>query len=227
MQKQIRLLVENLFDELYDIDQETNSEIDLADQVYQYKLGDIYYEYKKPTAICCGDAEDFHDKNPRFAILDYHSTFKCAWANSNRAFKKLKSYHYTNFKVSTKEQIKFIDENGYENTQIIKNKYDLYKFPAFQECFSYIDVTSNHECYLPAINELAIFFVNRHILDNVKKRFDKNDIFRHYCSYWTSTQIENKFALTLEPNMHEKQAFIHSEEKSNPYSYVWPFVKII
>ena len=226
MQKQIRLLVENLFDDLYNIDQESDLTVDIADKMYQYKLGDIYYENKKPTAICCGDAEDFHDKNPRFAILGYHWTFKCAWANSNRGFKKLQSYHYANFKISSKEQIKYIDENGYENTQIIKNKYELYKFPAFYECFSYIDVTSNHECYLPAINELAIFFVNGHILDNVKNRFDKYDIFRHYCSYWTSTQVETKFALTLEPNIHEKYAFIRSDYKSDPFSCVWPFVKI-
>ena len=46
MKNSIRLLVENLFDDLYDIDQETNSEVDLADDVYSYKLGDIFY-YKK------------------------------------------------------------------------------------------------------------------------------------------------------------------------------------
>ena len=34
MKKQLRLLVENLFDDLYDIDQEINSDVDLADQIY-------------------------------------------------------------------------------------------------------------------------------------------------------------------------------------------------
>ena len=45
MKNSIRLLVENLFDDLYDIDQETNSEVDLADDVYSYKLGDIFYYF--------------------------------------------------------------------------------------------------------------------------------------------------------------------------------------
>ena len=40
MKKSIKLLVEKLFDDLYDIDQETNQDIDLADQVYK---NDNYY----------------------------------------------------------------------------------------------------------------------------------------------------------------------------------------
>ena len=51
MKRQIRLLVENLFDDLYDIDQETNQEIDLADNIYYKSKEDlreeIEYELKK------------------------------------------------------------------------------------------------------------------------------------------------------------------------------------
>ena len=74
MKNSIRLLVENLFDDLYDIDQETNSEIDLADQIYTPEIGSIYYEKKKPYAICCGLDTDFKDKRNRFMLIKKHTT---------------------------------------------------------------------------------------------------------------------------------------------------------
>jgi len=42
-----------------------------------------------------------------------------------------------------------IDENGYENTQIIKNNYNISEFPAFEKCIKLGD-----NIYLPAIDEL-------------------------------------------------------------------------
>ena len=35
MKKQIRLLIENLFDDLYNIDQENDFSVDIADNIYQ------------------------------------------------------------------------------------------------------------------------------------------------------------------------------------------------
>ena len=42
-----------------------------------------------------------------------------------------------------------IDENGYKNTQIIKNNYNISEFPAFEYCLNLGD-----NVYLPAIDEL-------------------------------------------------------------------------
>ena len=66
MKKQIRLLVENLFDDEFDNIYNTDLESEITDKYMDYKVGDIYYKYKKPFAICCGDKSDFQNNQPRF-----------------------------------------------------------------------------------------------------------------------------------------------------------------
>ena len=108
MKRQIRLLVENLFDDLYNIDQESNLTIDIADKIYHYDVGDFIFRNKKLYAICCGSKNDFQDKESRFILYE---------KIGGKKYAKVPSYlEILGKKIKT-------DENGFNNTQIIKNEY--------------------------------------------------------------------------------------------------------
>ena len=79
-----------------------------------------------------------------------------------------------------------IDENGYENTQIIKNNHDINKFPAFKYCINLGD-----NVYLPAIDELSIIYLHKEKLKNIIN-FDIYDI-------WSSTQASanNAYCISM------------------------------
>ena len=177
MKRQIRLLIENLFDDLYDIDQESNLTIDIADKIYNYKIREIYYKNKKPYAICCGLSDDFKDRNPRFCLLNFNKDKRSKWCKEEFFIKELGFHEYYN-----KIYFKDIDENGYENTQIIKNNYFKNMFPVFNNC-----IKLGKNVYLPAINEL--------------KTLRKNEIFKDLnfkLAYaWSSTQYNETFAFTI------------------------------
>ena len=241
MKKQLHLLIENLFDDLYDIDQETNQDIDLADQIYQYELGDIYYKDKVPYAICCGEKTQFTDNNDRFALLkqineafswfeDYYTTTKDNSFNNNYVhkynaeyIKELKSYSKKNIKfrndvysLKSFGMVK-IDENGYENTKIFKSKCNG-KYSFFQAFNSCVNLGDN--VYLPAIDELSICSLN---LDSEKLNELKKIILSSKYSiwFWSSTQANEKTAW----NISMEFQYIDVDNKQNSYSVI-PFVKI-
>ena len=186
MRKQIRLLLENIFNDIYDIDQENNSSVEIADDIFIYKVGDIYYKNKEPYAICCGDSDSFKDNKQRFCLFNNVSD-RLLWNLKRKEIKELKCYDTSYFvivdKLQYRNDIIHIDENGYLNTQIIKNKYDLNNFPAFKYC---ADLGDN--VYLPAIDELEYFFfnlVNNNKLNKYLHLFQP----RSFCNdYWSSTQ---------------------------------------
>ena len=129
MKEHIRLLVENLFNDIYDIDNENNLTIEIADELYNYKMGDIYYLNKNPYAICCGESFMFSDNRTRFLLLEKPGINK---------FAKVPSY----LEILGKKNEN--DENGYENTQIIKNEYYLKSFPAFEYCCNFMIMLIYH-----------------------------------------------------------------------------------
>ena len=47
MKRQIKLLIENLFDDLYDINQEFDLTVDIANKIYKPELVNIYYKIYK------------------------------------------------------------------------------------------------------------------------------------------------------------------------------------
>ena len=216
MKKQVRQLLENLFDDLYDIDQETNQEIDLADQVYIYKSGDIVYENKKPYAICCGDGEDFKDNKPRFMYLNiYIGGLK--WSKLTNTIPELKIYDndFDYFKLFDKSSIKHIDEDGYENTQIIKNNYNINDFPAFRYCCDLGD-----DFYLPAIDELQILFLNS---------FEYNQQIPRKYDYWSSSQLMEQYCFFIENPPSRKfnfTTYVSSCKKNSINNGIIPFIKI-
>ena len=221
MKKSIRLLVENLFDDLYDIDQETNQEIDLADQVYTPVIGSIYYEKKKPYALCCGNAEDFKDNKARFLLIKKEFK-KARWNYKDFFVDKLGKHDLDDFYVNSKNNFQQIDENGYENTQVIKNNYNIPFFPAFDKCIKLGD-----DIYLPAIDELQIMLLNKdklnEILNNIsgaKLLAIKNNN-SDWLNYWSSTQASLRFSISIEHDsgkVHKMFKIINLK--------VRPFVKI-
>ena len=107
-----------------------------------------------------------------------------------------------------------MDENGYENTQIIKNNYNISDFPAFEYCLNFGD-----DVYLPAIDELQILFINRQKLNNINKRN------YHIVGFWSSSQRSQNSALTF-AFTYGDSCCIDPENKLCDFYSVFPFVKI-
>ena len=174
MNKQIRLLVETFFDdEIFNVDNDIKSNIEDLGRYYDYKVGDIYYLNKNPYAICCGESKQFNNNTPRFCLLD--NTVKgVKWSTSYKEIKELNINNISGFCLNSFKDFQHIDEDGYENTQIIKNNYDISEFPAFEYC---IELGKN--VYLPAIDELQMMVLN---IDEFSK-YSLRGI-----NYWSSTQ---------------------------------------
>ena len=174
MNKSIRLLVEGFFDdEIFDVGNDIKSDIEDLGGYYDYNVGEIYYQNKKPYAICCGEPKYFKDNKPRFCLLN-NSDKQLNWRAANKLVKELECFEYRSFKLKSIKQFKHIDEDGYENTQIIKNNYDITEFPAFEYCIKLGD-----NVYLPAIDELQMMYLNK---DKLSKYIGKCG------NYWSSTQ---------------------------------------
>ena len=222
MRKPIRLLVENIFYDIYDIDQENNSSVEIADDIFNYKVGNIYYLNKKPYAVCCGAPDSFKDNNPRFIYLDIKPIAK-QWTTNRIITKKLPNINI--YGQLEKMPIPFnsyisMDENGYENTQIIKNKCNIEKYPAFNYCNKLGD-----DFYFPAIDELVIFMKYKSILqDNIRYLTLLN---RYNFSFLiSSTTIDNKRMLYINYDSNDIsigkwQAFYFVK-----YFYTLPFIKL-
>ena len=174
MNKNIRLLVEGFFDdEIFNVENNIKSDIEDLGGYYDYNVGEIYYQNKKPYAICCGEPKYFNDNIPRFCLLK-KSKKDLKWRKSLELVKELQCFKYSSFILKSIKQFQHIDEDGYKNTQIIKNNYDLNEFPAFEYCMKFGD-----NVYLPAIDELQILYLNKNKLG--KYSFINID-------YWSSTQ---------------------------------------
>ena len=129
MNRNINLLVKGLFDdnELFNRD-DYEDDIEVADQLVDYSIGNIYYQDKEPYAICCGLKKDFKDNKSRFVTInqEYYTNI----SNINVIIPEL---YLENFYAQDISSLKYIDENGYYNTQSVL-KSDWYKpgtFPAF------------------------------------------------------------------------------------------------
>ena len=129
---------DNLFDDDFFNQDDYQDDIEVADQLLKsYKIGDIYYKHKKPYAVCCGLGNDFKDNKPRFCLLSFKYDYKSRskWCKENNFAEELGYHEYEYYNKENDTYLDYIDENGYENTQIIKTRflYPLNIFPAFQE----------------------------------------------------------------------------------------------
>ena len=186
MKKQMRLLVESLFDDLYDIEDQKNDDIDIADEYISYRIGDIYYDDKEPYAICCGTKKEFKDRTARFALIK-HEMSKVEWCEENMYIKKLKKFNFKTDQgtICSVNKLGHIDENGYENTQIIRNNYDLKYFPIFKYCCQL-----GENVYVPAIDELSRMYLN---LSKLNKESILTGLY-----YWSSSQFDELGAIALD-----------------------------
>ena len=181
MIKYIRLLVEGFFDdEIFDVGNDIKQDIEDLGKYYDYRVGDIYYLNKKPYAICCGEPKYFKDNKPRFCLLN-DSDNLLKWGV--KLVKKLGRFNFKYFAITSFNDFQHIDENGYENTQIIKNNYDINEFPAFKYC-----INQGNNVYLPAIDELQIMYLNKDKLGKYN--------FSGY-GYWSSTQYSTDYACLI------------------------------
>jgi len=86
MNKCIRLLFENMTDDLFNDGLLTNDEIynDISSELFDFKLGEILYNKNIPYAICCGEKNKFTDNKERFLYLYNNTTNnKYAWTTLN------------------------------------------------------------------------------------------------------------------------------------------------
>ena len=224
MKKQIRLLVENIFNDIYDIDQENNSSVEIADEIFKYKIGDIYYENKKPYAICCGDSDSFKDNNPRFIpywLNMFYDEFSCAtnFTDKHKLLKFQADYPY--FYLTDK--LKSIDENGYENTQELFNKFasnNLDSYPLLKEC-----AKLGNEFYIPSIDELQVLLLNlKNISKNTEIDIYKEIMYIEWFIYSSTPYIDYCMCAVYIYNFYN-EIYIVAE---NPFKrgYIIPFIKI-
>ena len=209
MHKNIRLLVESFFDdEIFNVENDIKSDLeDLGRYYYDYQVGDIFYQNKKPYAICCGDKTQFKDNNFRFCLLTKLPK-KLQWSIKER---KQIINDITTISYSKRcNTFSAIDEKGYFNTYIIKNNYDINEFPAFEYCINLGD-----NVYLPAIDELQVMYLNKDILNNKLS----NNIFNDY--YWSSTQFSGVDAIKI----NLKNNYLGAGFKLFGYKVI-PFIKI-
>ena len=183
MNKTIRLLVEGFFDdEIFDVGNDIKSSIEDLGRYYDYQVADIYYLNDKPYAVCSGDKKYFNDNKFRFCLLN-DSIKELEWRKSNELVKELQCFKYRSFNLKSMNDFQHIDENGYENTQIIKNNYNISEFPAFEYCIKLAD-----NLYLPSIDELQIMYLNKDKLGKYS--------FSGY-GYWSSTQYSTDYACLI------------------------------
>ena len=174
MNKNIRLLVEGFFDdEIFNTNNDIKTDIEDLGKYYDYKVGEIFYQNKKPYAVCCGEPKYFKDNKHRFCLLN-DSKKMLNWRNSNKLVKKLGCFKFKYFFLWSLNDFIHIDEDGYKNTQIIKNNYNISEFPAFKYCMELGD-----NVYLPTIDELQMMYLNK---DNLGKYNFRGEY------YWSSTQ---------------------------------------
>ena len=222
MNKQIRLLLENLFDDLHDIEDNKNLDTEFSDKYLTYKVGDVFYQNKKPYAICCGNNENFKDNNSRFMLLNFQLNNLLQWSTAfiskiiTNAFKLEHEFFLRSF-----NDFRYIDENGYENTQIVKNNYNISKFPAFDYCIKFGD-----NVYLPAIDELQIMYLN---INNIKNEQFISILNTKGCentkyAAWSSTQNIYNTVMCIY-NMGPK-IIISPYGYVRNYGIIYPFVKI-
>ena len=177
MNKTIRLLVESFFDdEIFNVENDIKSDLEDLARYYEYTVGDIFYQNDKPYAICCGEAKQFNDNKPRFCLLN-SSIEELLWRTHDKLVNDLECFKFKDFDLNIFNDFKDIDEDGYKNTQIIKNNYKISEFPAFKECINLGD-----NVYLPAIDELQIMLLNKNKLGKYSLRIG---------DYWSSTQYSD------------------------------------
>ena len=188
MNNSIRLLVEGFFDdEIFNTDNDIKSDIEDLGRYYDYKVGDFYYKgrSKKPYAVCCGESKYFKDNKPRFCLLK-HSKKLLKWRAGIKLVKLVKEigcFEFKYFQLKSFNDFRHINEDGYENTQIIKNNYNISEFPAFEYCIKLAD-----NLYLPSIDELQIMYLNKDKLGKYS--------FSGY-GYWSSTQYSTDYACLI------------------------------
>ena len=121
MNKNIRLLVEGFFDdEIFNVDNDIKTNIEDLGKYYDYKVGEIIYQRKKPYAICCGESKYFNDNKSRFCLLNEDSKKDLSWGTNtklvSKLIKELNCFKIKYFDLNSFNDFKHIDENGYENT---------------------------------------------------------------------------------------------------------------
>ena len=223
MNNSIRLLVEGFFDdEIFDVKTDIKTDIEDLGKYYDYRIGDFYYNdnSKKPYAICCGESKYFKDNKPRFCL--YEETNKLKWRNSNKVVKLLKKYDKLLDKFTIRDlrpfsinDVEHIDENGYENTQIIKNNYDINDFPAFKYC---IELGDN--IYFPAIDELQHLYINLNYINKCIKN-KKFNYMKLPSIFWSSTQYDIISAFII-----NQDHFINTMGKVATFGRIKPFIQI-
>jgi hypothetical protein len=116
MNKNIRLLVEGFFDdEIFNTNNDIKTDIEDLGKYYDYKVGEIFYQNKKPYAVCCGEPKYFKDNKHRFCLLNV-SDKQLKWGVKNNIVKELNCFKIKYFYLTSFNDFKYIDENGYKNT---------------------------------------------------------------------------------------------------------------
>ena len=219
MKKEIRLLIEGFFDDIYAVEDEKNIDTEIANEYINYNIGDIYYKKKKPYAICCGNKEDFTDNKPRFLLCFEDKKYK--WCEYNIRFHSYKiNVKYINLKnIKDKKTFQNLDEKGYENTLFVtmSNKLRLTGLPAFEYC---IELDNN--VYLPALTELEIMGFNSNLLNTKLKKINAIPL-RFGCNYLSSNSCTDD--LTYGFSMKKENIEISHIYKAYP-NHVRPFIKI-
>ena len=149
MKKHIRLLIENIFDDIYDIDQENNITVEIGDNL---KKQELIHKYKNAE----GNSTDFSlfSDEQLFKIEPYFDIANLIY----NFFNKNNSYNHVhiNYEIIPSNKNNFII-NIYKN--INKDKYDIIKFDMINEnTIENFNYYSNKLVYILG-NTLYLYFI--------------------------------------------------------------------
>ena len=214
--------IKGLFNDIYDIDNENNSSVEIADYITTQNIGDIIYKHNRPFAICCGLADDFSDNTPRYLLLNNKGYD--IWSEQLKIVPKLKPVYSDNTIIKIKTDIINVDDNGYKNTQIIKNNTNIDYYPAFRYC-----ANVNINAYLPAINELEylVYYINDiiNILNKDKRKY--KNIIKYLEDIKTYKRVSSSsYTSTHTYYIMDFKTKEVTEKLKDSFAFIIPFVKI-
>ena len=228
MNKQIRILVENFFDDdIFDVKKDIKKDIESLGELYidNYNIGDIYYKNNEPYAICCGDRSNFSDYHSRFCLLNlnyniYYTDDLMSLSLYPQDFKQIskKINLYNNVNISFGMRNKVIDDKGFENTKLLlDNITNIKDYPVLQE----LQEINDNNVYLPAINEISSLNKNSTKLMKILKK--KLNYFPHFFTtvdIWSSTfySLTEVFIINI-------SGYITTTSIFKEHSFI-PFLKI-
>ena len=215
MKKQLKLLVENLFDDLYNIDQETNSDIDLADNEYIRNLQDKFNKEYNKTIYSDFSTGQILQLEPYLELAEDIFNFVKKHERGNEKYYVYKVELYNeSYKISIIYDTGTVAINMYNFYMLDENHIELIEY--FGSKFIQLygkSLMLNIMDILCLINKKQIIVQNIHYM-LVGHQFNVKSIDFGKYSYVKDVQIITNFVINNFPNIF---VMVNNTEKRNVF----------